>query len=270
MKRILLNIIFTVVPFVLGHSGTSLAQCTYTNTAFEMGEKLTYVVYYRWGFINIKLADVVLWTETADYNGQKVLALKNTSKTVEKYKWIIDVNDYYVSYVEPNTLQPYKHIQKTIVDDYYTDYEYIFDYDSNKIYATIENSKTKKYKHAIDLQPCLSDLLTTVYYMRIIDYQDFKINQKAYVPAVLDTSVQMVYFKLVGYENISVKEKETKCFVLIPSILETSTFKGGETMKVWLGTGKNRIPLKMTSDLKIGKIIVLLEKAEGLRNDIPQ
>ena len=265
VKRFLLNIIFTVVPFVLGHSGNSFAQCEKHNTAFTAGEQLTYGVYYNWGFINIKLAKVVLWTEQAHYQGKNVLALKNTTKTVEKYKWIIDADDYYVSYVAPYTLKSYKHIQKTVVDDYFTNNEYVFDYENGKIYATVENSKTARFTDTLEMHSCISDLLTAVYYLRILDFQNMKTGQKVIIPVVLDTTIHEVYYKYAGDEILKFNDKEEKCKVIIPSIVETSTFKGGETMKVWIKPDKNRLPLQMTSDLRIGKILAVLESYEGLR-----
>ena len=194
MQKIFINIFFWVFSIALSPVGIT-AQCSNKNQYFASGEKLTYGIYYNWGFIKLKLAEVILWTKTTLYNKRNVLLIQNKSKTYEKYAWLIDAEDYYASYVNPISLRAYKHIQKTVVDGYYTDNEYIFDWENQKVYANIENSKTKRFKDTIPIQSCITDLLTATYYMRIIDYQNLKTNQKIYLPVILDTNVHNVYFK---------------------------------------------------------------------------
>jgi hypothetical protein len=242
-----------------------IAQCDNIQAVFGAKEKLTYGIYYNWGFIKIKLAKVVFWTKNIKYQNKNLLLLQNISKTYDKYSWIIDAEDYYASYIEPKTLKVYKHIQKTVVDDYFTDNEYKFDYKNNRVSATVENSNTPEFTDTLNLQNCLMDLLTAVYYLRSIDYQNLKINEKVYIPVILDTAIHNIYFKYLGYDVLKYKDKEEKSFLIIPSIVETSTFKSGETMKVWISSKKNRLPLKMESELWIGKILAQLEKTEGLQ-----
>ena len=218
------------------------------------------------GFINIKLANVVLWTKEVNYNKQSVLLLQNKSHSFDKYSWIIKVDDYYASYIDKNTMRVYKHIQKTIVDDYYTDNEYYFNYNQKNIYAKIKNSNTKTFRDTITMQVCVKDLLTTVYYVRNINYSDLKINQKVYLPVILDTSIHNIYFRYIGKEYVNYGNNLLDtCYIIVPCLVETSTFKAGETMKVWIKANKNRVPLRMESELWIGKIVGILEKSKGLR-----
>ena len=82
-------IIMLLITFQFTGSQDCVAQYYCRNTSFSACEKLTYNVYYNLGFINIKLADVVLWVEETKYNNKSVFLVQNSTNTVQKYEWII-------------------------------------------------------------------------------------------------------------------------------------------------------------------------------------
>ncbi len=243
----------------------SISQCYPENSSFKTGEKLYYNVYYNLGFIKIKLADVRLWIEEGVYNKKKVLVIKNVSTTLPEYDWLIKVNDFYVSYLDEQSMQPLRHVQKTLVDKYSTNNEYRFDYKTNALYASIENSKTKKFIDTLSMNPCLHDLLSAAYFPRNIDYSTLKPGSKVSIPVILDTSIYNIYFKYAGLEIIKTKNnKNLSSIKVIPLLVETSIFKAGEKMMVWFSNDKNKVPVRMESELWIGKILVEIVKYEGL------
>lgn len=262
-SRIILLLLFI---FTLANFNCSLfSQCNHKNDSFQAGEKLYYNVYYNLGLIKIKLADIKLWIEEGNYNNKPVLIIKNTTNTLKDFEWIIRVKDYYASYLDKNTMKVERHIQKTQVDDYSTDYEYRFDYQNQKIYATLENSKTKKYIDTLNLVPCLHDLLSAAYYPRNMDFTKQKSGYKTVLPVILDKSTYNIYFRYTGLETISTKNKiKVSCIKIVPLLVETSIFKSGEKMTAWFSNDKNKIPIRMESELWIGKILVELAKYEGL------
>jgi hypothetical protein len=263
LRRIFLLLLFIFT--LCGFDSTLFSQCNHKNVSFQAGEKLTYHVYYHFGLIKIKLADVKLWTEEGNYNNKPVTIIKNTTNTLKDFEWIIKVKDYYASYLDKNTMKVERHIQKTLVDDYSTDYEYRFNYEFHKIYATIENSKTRKYIDTLNLMPCLHDLLSAVYYPRNMDFTKQKPGDKTVLPVILDTSTYNIYFRYIGLETINTtNKKKVSCIKIVPFLVETSIFKSGEKMTAWFSNDKNRVPLRMESDLWIGKILVELVKYEGL------
>lgn len=272
LKRFILNgkpfILLTqnLLIFILFPNSVIIGQCYLLNTTYSPGEKLYYNVYYNLGFLKIKLADVKLWTDEAFYKQKKVLAIYNTTNTLKEYEWIIKVKDYYASYLDPMSMRVERHIQKTLVNNYSTNYEYRFDHQNNKVYATIENSKTKKYTDTLSLQPCLHDLLSAACYPRNINFDRLSKGAKVSLPVLLDTTIRQIYFKYQGIEQINTKNrKNVSCIKFVPLLVETSIFKEGEKMTVWLSNDQNKVPLMMESELRIGKILVQLVKYEGLR-----
>jgi len=262
----LLIIILPVVFFQVINLKLVVSQCYNKNYSFQAGEKLYYHVYYNLGFIKIKLAKVNLWIEETVYNNKKVLVLKNTTATVPEYEWIIRVSDYYASYLDVNTMQVERHIQKTLVNKYATDYEYKFNYADKKLYVSIENSKTKRFLDTLDMKPCLHDLLSAAYYTRNIDYTKLTTGTKISLPVILDTTTHNIYFKYLGNESIKFRNKKKQnCIKISPLILETSIFKSGEKMTVWLSNDKNKVPIIMESELRIGKILVEIVSSKMLR-----
>ena len=257
--------IILLITFQFACYQDCVAQDYNRNTSFRVGEKLSYHVFYNLGFINIKLADVVLWVEETTYNNKSVYLLQNKSITVPKYSWVINVNDYYASYMDKNTMKVEGHIQKTIVDDFATNYEYRFDHSKKKLYVSFENSKTKRYTDTLDLNPRLHDLLSACYYPRNIDYSKLAVGEKIFLPVILDTNIHNIYYRYTGKESIKIKKKKLNCIKIAPLLVETSIFTEGEKMTVWLSDDKNKVPVLMESDLWIGKISVQIIKYEGLR-----
>ena len=265
-KFLSLTFLIFILPiqFIFGQEPVS--ECYNKNSSIKAGENLTYNVYYNLGPVRIKLADVKLWVEESVYNNKKVFVIKNTTKTVSEFEWIIKVKDYYASYIDATTMEVQKHIQKTVVDKYSTDYEYHFDHAKQKIYVSIENSKTKKYLDTLDMNPCLHDLLSAAYYPRNIDYTSMAIGQKINLPVILNTTTNMIYYKYLGTETKTLKsKKKINCFKIVPLLVSTSIFKAGEKMTAWFSNDQNKVPFLMESDLKIGKVSVELFKYEGLR-----
>jgi len=251
--------------FQSGFNYHLLSQCNHKNVSFSAGEKLSYSVYYNFGLIKIKLADVKLWIDEGLYLDKQVLIFQNSTVTQKDFEWIIKVKDFYASYVDKNTMKVERHVQKTLVDKYFTDYEYKFDNEAKKIYASIENSKTKKYLDTLNLKPCVHDLLSAVYYPRNIDFTKQKPGNKIILPIILDTTTYNIYYKYIGTESINTKNrKNVSCIKIVPLLVETSIFKSGEKMTAWFSNDKNRVPLRMESELWIGKVLVELVKYEGL------
>jgi hypothetical protein len=245
------------------------SQCYNKNSAFKSGEKLYFNVYYNVGFMRVKLADVKLWVDESDSYNKKIYIIQNTTKTVSEFEWIIKVKDYYASYVDAGNMNVLKHVQKTVVDKYYTDYEYDFDHQKQKLYVSIENSKTKKYLDTLDMNECLHDLLSAAYYPRNIDYSNMTVGNKIVLPVILDTRTNYIYYKYMGLENKNIKgKKKVSCIKIVPLLVATSIFKAGEKMTAWFTNDQNRLPVLMESDLKIGKVSVQLVKYEGLRYSI--
>jgi DNA-binding beta-propeller fold protein YncE len=245
------------------------SQCYNQNSAFKAGEKLYYNVYYNLGFMRVKLADVKLWVEESVHNNKTILIIQNTTKTVSEFERIIKVKDYYASYIDASNMKVLKHIQKTLVDKFYTDYEFNFDHNKQKLYVSIENSKTKRYFDTLDMNTCLHDLLSAAYYPRNIDYSNMPVGQKTTIPIILETKTNIIYFKYMGIENKNIKgKKKVSCIKVVPLLVATSIFKAGEKMTFWLSNDKNKLPVLMESDLKIGKVSVQLFKYEGLRYSV--
>jgi len=137
------------------------------------------------------------------------------------------------------------------------------------LYVSIENSKTKKYHDTLILKDCLHDLLSAAYYPRNIDYTNMAVGLKTMLPVILDTTTNLIYYKYLGTETINtINKKKVNCIKIVPLLVSTSIFEGGEKMTVWFSNDSNKVPILMESDLKIGKISVELLNYNGLRTQI--
>ena len=78
-------------------TGLDMSYCQVENTAFQIGEELTYKLYYRLKFIWLPAAEVVFIVEETP-DGQ--LHLSATGHTYKTYNMFIKVRDRFESYVD--------------------------------------------------------------------------------------------------------------------------------------------------------------------------
>lgn len=243
------------------------AQCFTSNTVFQAGENLNYIVYYNLGFIWVDAAEVTFKADSGTYQNRRVYYLKSTGKSFSRFDWLLKVRDTYTATLDSTTLKPLKYTQKTHEGGYTTNNKYFFNHRLKKLYTITENSKKPKSIDTLDILPCSFDLLSTVYYSRSINYSKYNINDKIPLTIYIDNKTYLIYIRYLGKETIETKDnKKYRCIKFMPLLVQTSMFDEGENMTVWLSNDKNRIPIMVESEIMIGSVKVILTDFTGLRH----
>ncbi len=126
------------------------------------------------------------------------------------------------------------------------------------------NTQTKYIKN---VDPCGVDLLSTFYWMRTIDISAYKPGDKIPVNIAIDDEVFDLYVRYDGKEIYKTKLGTFNCIKLKPLLLKGDVFKGGEDMTIWLTDDKNRIPVRVESDLSVGRVTCDLKSYGGLKHE---
>lgn len=236
--------------------------CSGTNSAWQAGEELTYRIYYNWNFVWLKAGEVKFSVEdTGDQ--YKFVA---TGRTYKSYEWFYKVRDRYESTVDKTTLLP-TFASREIKEGGYRLYDEIyFDQPSLKAYSNRGRTKEDTRRINYDLSGCMHDLLSITYWARNVDFKKLKKNDRVPVKILLDKEEWALNVKYHGLENKK-KIKKLGTFNTVsfsPELIEGDVFKESDDMMVWASNDENRIPLLIESDLKVGKIMIVLKDHKNL------
>ena len=236
------------------------------NEAFQVGEELTYKIYYNLNFVWIPAGEVVF--KVTEEKDQYHLSAKG--RTYSSYEWFFKVNDNYDTYIDKKTLLPTLSI-RDVQEGKMKIYDKItYDQVNKKAYSvrgeTKENAKTKK---TVNFQDCMHDVVSILYFLRNENYETMQKGQKVPIKIMLDEEIYPLQVKYQGKEVKNVKDNgKYSTLKLQPQVVAGEVFKEGDEMKIWATDDANHLPLMIESPLSVGSVKVVLKGHKGLRYPI--
>jgi len=262
VKKLLLPL---ATVFLVTLSAT--AQCNGRNSAFQSGEKISYNVYYNWGFIWINAGIVNFTVKEQTYKGHPSYFLKSYGRTYKAYDFLFKVRDTFEVYVDTMNLIPFEFYRASNEGSTHSHHRYIFDRQNSTIYTSVSKDRGPYKNSVLPWPPCTFDVLSMVYKARNIDYNSYDTEDKIPVRMIVDGKTYDLYIRYKGKETIKTRDgREFKCLKFSPFLVEGTIFSGGEKMTVWVTDDKNRIPVMVEAKILIGSVKAIFVKAEGLRN----
>ncbi len=240
--------------------------CFMENKTFQGGEEITYKLYYNWNFVWLAAGEVTF--KVNDMGGQYHVAV--AGRTYKSYEWFFKVRDYYDTYIDKNSLLPTTSVRDVSEGKYKLYDEVTFDQENKKAKSlrgkTRENATMKEY----DLDGCMHDMLSVIYYARNIDFDNYTEGQEFPVKIFMDKEIWPLNVKYKG-KQARKKIKKKGRFDTIkfsPQVVSGRVFKEGEEMMVYVSDDKNRIPLLIESPVSVGSVKAVLKKYKGLKYDM--
>ncbi len=237
--------------------------CQTTNVAFSAGEEITYKVYYNWNFVWLSAGEVTFRiNETAgEYHFSAV------GRTYPSYEWFFKVRDRFDAYVDKTTLLPRLSV-RDIHEGGYRMYDRVaFDQQSRRAVSLRGKSREEAVESAYTLDACMHDLLSTFYFMRNLDADQFAKGQRIPVKMFFDKEIHSLSVVYLGTESATeVKGMGTfRTHKISPQLIAGEVFKQGQQMTVWVSQDQNKIPVMIESPVSVGSVKVILKESKGLR-----
>jgi hypothetical protein len=238
--------------------------CEIPHMAFQAGESLTYKVYYNWGTVWLSGGEVYFKLTEETLKDKKVLHAAGEAVSYKSFDWLFKVRDKVDTWMDTETLQSYK-FSRDVYEGGYTFYRsYDWDREKNIIYSYQDNRKGKKTSKTItDVDPCGVDLMSTFYWMRTLDISNYQKGDKIPVKMAIDDKEYDMYVRFEGKEVYETKLGKFNCIKLKPLLQTGEIFKEGEGMTLWLTDDQNRIPVRIESELRVGRITCDLKSYGG-------
>jgi hypothetical protein len=81
----------------------------------------------------------------------------------------------------------------------------------------------------------------------------------------LDDHVYDMYIRYMGKEIITTRYGTFRTLKVKPLLIKGALFEGGEKMTVWVSDDANRIPLRVESSIRVGKVYADMIQCQNLR-----
>ncbi len=233
--------------------------CGIKNTSFQGGENITYTVFYSVVGMYINAGTATFSTTLERMNNKPVYHVVGTGSSNSKYDWIFKVRDKYESYIDTANLQPLKFI-RNVDEGGYKKYENItFNQTANTAITTDGVYKVPN---------CIQDVLSSIYYARNINFNQYKPGDKIPFDMFLDNEVFHLYIRYLGKEVVKTKYGKFRAIKFKPLLVKGTMFEGGEKMTVWVTDDPNHIPLRIESPISVGSVKVDMMQYRGLRHPL--
>ncbi len=227
-------------------------------SAFKIGEKLTYRMHY--GFIDAGEATVEV--KATDYTrlGREFFHVVGKGKSLGAFNWFFKVKDRYESYMDQESLVPWRFVRRIEEGKYKKSQDYVF-YQHK---TAVDNGEGAVYEIPIGAQ----DMISSFYYARTLDFSNAKEGDTFVIQTFMDDEVFDLKVKYLGKETISLRKGKFRCMKFVPVVQEGRIFKDSEDLQVWITDDENKIPILAKAEILVGSIKMEVVEYEGLAHAI--
>jgi hypothetical protein len=244
-------------------------NCGIETQAFDAGESLTYKVYYNAGPMWLSGGEIYFKLQDETYNGKKVYHGISEAVTYKSFDWFFKIRDKFETWMDVSTLQSYKFYRDINEGGYTFTRSYDWNRNTNTIVSYYHNTKSgkKSTKTLTNADPCGVDMLSSFYWARTVDFSKYNTGDKIPVSMAIDDKIYQVDIRFEGREQYQTKLGTFNTFKVKPLLSESTVFGKGEGMTIWVTDDQNRIPVRIESNLKVGRITADLKSYAGNKYD---
>jgi hypothetical protein len=213
---------------------------------FGVGEELNFVV--NWTVGNIGTACLKV-TEIDTIRGNpcyRVVAEAVSNKTIDLF---YPVRDHFVSQIDIHGLFTRMFSKSQKEGKHERHREQVYFQDQGFMYDLVSGDTTK-------IVPEAQDELSIFYYFRTLD---LKTGKGLLLENFVDKQGNPLKVAVLRTEWVDVPAGRFFCYVVEPYIRSGGLFEHKGNLLIWITTDEHRMPVKMSSELDIGNITVLLQ-----------
>lgn len=211
--------------------------------AQQVVEKLKYDLRYS----VFKGGEAKLTASKTTYEGKPAIHYHLEGNTTGVTDRLFSVHDVYESWVNPETILPYKFIRNVKERKYRYYNETRFFHENDSIYS--ERTGGKK------VPANLTDILTAFFYLRQNNYLDkLDHGEEFTIPVYHVDEHFMMTVKYLGTETIKSKIGTKECHVISPRVDKGKLLKRSDGLKFYITKDEDRIPLLLEFDMVIGAL----------------
>lgn len=255
------------IPFIFSLFFLAITN-TYAqnNNAVAAGETLTYTASYNMSGVLTDIAQITMETNEIKTSKSTLLRLKCVATTYSKWDGFFKIRDLYESYVTPSNLTPYLYNRDVNEGSYYKNEKYTFNPKTNTV-KTVQKKKNNQLEtKSLNIKPGTKDIISTMYYIRVLDYKNMSIGTRKTFTIVFDREEVSGQITYMGKETLTTAIGKKECYKLAIGSSETHVLQGKNSNFIWLTADENKIIVYGKFKIPVGNGELKIKSATGLKN----
>ncbi|CAH8283333.1 uncharacterized protein DUF3108 [Mariniflexile fucanivorans] len=236
------------------------------NKAIASGEKLTYTASYNMSGVLTDIAQVTMEASEVKTSKATLLKLKCTAATYSKWDNFFKIRDLYESYVNPTNLTPYLYNRDVNEGNYFKNMKYTFSHGTNTVKSVMKRKNNFVENKNLKINSGTKDIVSTLYYMRILDYKNMSVGTKKTFTILFDKEEIKGMITYLGKETISTAIGKKECYKLAVGSSETNVLQGKNNNFLWLTADENKVIVYGKFKIPVGNGELKIKSASGLKN----
>ena len=223
-----------------------------TNEAFGVGERLVFDVNYGL----IKAGEAVMSIPTYDsVSDRQCYRVEFSVNSLASFSWIYKVADHYLTFVDVETMAPWRFEQHIREGSYRRDFVADFDQINGLAKTTEGVYQVPEYVH---------DIMSAFYYARTLDFSKILPGDGVTLHNFYKDKSYELRVKVLGRQELEVAAGTFNTIVVEPLVKEGGLFKSEGRIVVWLTDDDRKIPARVNTKVIIGSIDTELREYSGL------
>ena len=222
------------------------------NDAFGVGERLVFEVNY--GFITA--GEAVMSIPAYDsVAGRTCYRVEFTVNSLPSFSWIYRVEDRYLTFIDMETIAPWRFEQHIREGTYKRDFIAEFDQVRHIAKTTEGEYPIPEYVH---------DIMSAFYFARIIDFTGYQKGDTTTLYNFYKDKSHELVVRFLGRQELEVAAGTFNTLVVEPMVKEGGLFKSEGRIVIWLTDDERKIPVRVNTKVLIGSIDTELKEYSGL------
>lgn len=260
-KRYIKGLIFALL-LVVGVATTSAQR-------YYAGEKLYYRAAYRAKLVpNIEAGEVSVKTEFSTLDGKGVYLVTGNGRTLPFFRWFFDMDDTYKIWVDRETMRTQR-FESDLKEDKYTFRSYYrYDWAAGTVYTWSQRKSDEPQERTMKLTPQSLDAVSLYFNLRSVGLESFREGEPLELDMILEDGIRKLKYRYIAPEKIKVPKLgyfDTMKFACTIGSSEEFSFTDGSEFFIWITNDENKIPVMVSSPVRVGEIRLYLTAYEGLR-----
>ena len=248
---------FIIVLFIVFSFNTDSSSVE--NQYIKSGEKLTFIASFNISGVMTDIAEVKMETSTVKTKTRELLRLKCTASTYSSWDKFFKVRDLYESYVNPETLIPVLYKRSIEEGTYKKELKYLFKRNSKIAISTLNKKGYKDFKVEVPITNTTLDIVSAIYNVRVLDYDNFAIGQKTTTKLIVDSEIESINITYLGKETIKVANSGSRvCYKLEIGFVGDGLKKAKGGKYIYITADNDRLPALIEANIPVGRVQIRL------------
>jgi len=226
----------------------------------EIEENFKMELVYQLGFVIIPVGELWFKKYIVENNQQPGYMLEANGANFESYDWIYRFSSYHKAVINSKNDQLIYFEHRLDQNGEQFQESYHLDKKGKKISSKItDNTKVEKIDTTI-ITENVKDILSAFELIRFLDFDKMQLGLQKPMALLLNGTICKISFDYEGKENIvSPDRSKHQCYKIIVGTITGSVFKNGDELIAWISTDKNRIPVQIKADVKVGSVCAYMK-----------